>query len=110
MLQTTLAEEDSPHMVNLAMLATVIFISRVWSPGKNTITVLEVKYDLARCAYSKSVTQWTEVRGQSEHEIPVGVTQYTFSAEQQESVLSSSAATQTMNGVEWIIISCKSGL
>ena len=46
-LRTTVAllpEEDSPRMVNLATLATVTFVLRVWSPGKNTIVVLEVKY------------------------------------------------------------------
>ena len=42
-------------MVNLDMLATVIFISRVWLPGKNTIVVLEVKYDLVCCTYTESV-------------------------------------------------------
>ena len=91
-------------MVNLDMLATVIFTSRVWSPGKNTIVVLEVKYDLVCCTYSESVAQRIELWGQSEHEVSVGLTQYTFSAEQQERVLSSSAATWTMNGVEWIFI------
>ena len=43
-----------------------------------------------------------ELLGQGEHEVPVGwvgVTQYTISAEQQERVLSSSAATRTVNGV-----------
>ena len=53
-LQTTVAvlpEKGSPHMVSLHMLATVIFISRVWSPGKNTIVELEVKYSSASCAY-----------------------------------------------------------
>ena len=49
--------EASPHMVNLDMFATVIFILRVWSPDKSTIVVLEVKYDLACCAYSESVAQ-----------------------------------------------------
>ena len=56
-LQTTfalLSEEDSPRMVNLDALATVIVVSRVWSPGK----VLEVKYRSAACAYSESVAQW----------------------------------------------------
>ena len=46
-LQTIVAilpEEDSPCMVSLVTLATVILISRVWSPGKNTMVVLEVKY------------------------------------------------------------------
>ena len=60
-LQTTVAllpEEDSPRMVNLVTLATVIFLSRTWSPGKNTIVVLEVKYSSASCAYSESVAQW----------------------------------------------------
>ena len=58
--QTTVAllpEEDSPRMVSLAMLAAVMFLSRVWSPGKNTIVVLEVKYSSASCAYSESVAQ-----------------------------------------------------
>ena len=64
-LQTIVAilpeEEDSPHMVNLATLTTVIFISRTWSPGKNTIVVLEVKYSSASCAYSESVAQLVEL-------------------------------------------------
>ena len=62
-LQTTVAllpEEDSPCMVSLATLATVIFVSRVWSPGKNTIVVLEVKYRSASRAYSESVVQLAE--------------------------------------------------
>ena len=45
-LQTTVAplpEEDSPHRVRLATLATEILVLRAWSPGKNTIVVLEVK-------------------------------------------------------------------
>ena len=45
-LQTIVAVlllEDSPHMVRLATLASVIFTSRMWSPGKNTIVVSEVK-------------------------------------------------------------------
>ena len=49
-MQTTVAllpEEDSPHMVSLDTLATVILVSRVWSPGKNTTVVLEVKYSFA---------------------------------------------------------------
>ena len=84
-LQTTIAllpEEDSPHMVSLVTLAIVIFILRTWSPGKNTIAVLEVKYSSASCAYLESVVQLVELRGQDEHEVAVGVTQYTFSAEQ----------------------------
>ena len=63
-LQTTVAllpEEDSPHMVNLVTLATVILILRTWSPGKNTIVVLEVKYSSASCAYSESVVQLAEL-------------------------------------------------
>ena len=59
-LRTTVAMlsgEDSPCMVSLATLATVIFISRTWSPGKNTIVVLEVKYSSVSCAYSESVAQ-----------------------------------------------------
>ena len=84
-LQTTVGkppEKNCPHMVSLVILATVIFISRVWSPVKNTIVVLEVKYSSVLCAYSKSVVQWVELRGQDEHEVAFGVTQYTFSAEQ----------------------------
>ena len=63
-LQTTVAplpEEDSPCRVRPATLATVIFVSRVWSPGKNTIVVLEVKYSSASCAYSESVVQLAEL-------------------------------------------------
>ena len=56
-----LSEEDSPCMVNPATLATVIFVSRAWSPGKNTIVVLEVKYSSASCAYSESVVQLIEL-------------------------------------------------
>ena len=60
-LQTTVAlslpEKDSPRMVSLATLATVISASRTWSPGKNTIVVLDVKYNLASCAYAESVVQ-----------------------------------------------------
>ena len=51
----------SPCMVSLATLATVIFLSRTWSPGKNTIVVLEVKYSSASCAYSESVVQLVEL-------------------------------------------------
>ena len=61
-VQTTVAvlpeEDHSPRMVNLVTLATVIFLSRAWSPDKNTIVVLEVKYSPASCAYSESVAQW----------------------------------------------------
>ena len=63
-LQTTvgmLPEEDSPRMVSLATLATVIFISRAWSPGMNTIVVLEAKYSSASCAYSESMVQLAEL-------------------------------------------------
>ena len=35
-----LLKVDSPRMVNLATFATAIFVSSVWSPGKNTIVVL----------------------------------------------------------------------
>ena len=76
-----LSEEDSPYMVSLDTLATVIFTSRTWSPGKNTIVVLEIKYSSASCAHPESVAQWLELGGQDEHEVAVGVTQYT-SAEQ----------------------------
>ena len=77
-----LSEEDSLHIVSLVTLATVIFVSRVWSPGKNTIVVLEAKYSSVSCAYSESVVQLVELGGQDEHEVAVGMTQYTFSAEQ----------------------------
>ena len=56
-LQTTVAmlsEEETPHMVSLATLPIVIFISKTWSPGNNSIVVLEVKYISASCAYSES--------------------------------------------------------
>ena len=49
--------EDTPYMVSLATLATVIFLSRTWSPGMNAIVVLEVKYSSTSCAYSESVVQ-----------------------------------------------------
>ena len=63
-LRTTVAvlsDEDFPCMVRLVTLVTVIFISRTWSPGKNTIVALEVKYSSASCAYSESVVQWVEL-------------------------------------------------
>ena len=56
-----LSEEDSPRMVSLVTLATLIFMSRAWSPGKNTIVVLEIKYSIASFAYSESVVQWVEL-------------------------------------------------
>ena len=59
-LRTTVAmlSENFPRMVSLVTLATVIFVSRIWSPAKNTIVVSEVKYTSASCAYSESVAQW----------------------------------------------------
>ena len=63
-VQTTvgmLPEEDSPCMVNLVTLATVILLSRVWLPSKNTIVVLEVKYSSASCTYSESVVQLADL-------------------------------------------------
>ena len=63
-LRTTVAmlsEEEVPYMVSLATLATVIFLSRVWLPGKNTRVVLEVKNISASCAYPESVAQWIEL-------------------------------------------------
>ena len=57
----TLSEEDSPRMVSLVTLATVIFLSRTGSPGKNTIVVLEVEYISVSCTYSESVAQWVEL-------------------------------------------------
>ena len=102
-LQTTVAvmsEEFSPHMVSLAMFATVMLVVRAWSPGTNIIVLLEVKYSSGSCVYSASVLQLAELGGQDEHEVAVGVTQYTFSAEQQERKLVNRAATRMMNGVE----------
>ena len=84
-LQTTvvlLSEEECPRIVSLDMLAALIFISRTLSPGKNTIVVLVVKYILVFRAYSESVEQWIELGGQDEQEVAVGLTQYTFSAQQ----------------------------
>ena len=63
-----LSEENSPYMVSLDTLATVIFLSRRWSPGKNSIVVSEVKYSSASCAYSESVAQWV-LGGHDEHEV-----------------------------------------
>ena len=55
-----LSEEDIPRMVSLAMLAIVISVARIWSPDKNNIVVLEVKYISAFCTYSESVVQLVE--------------------------------------------------
>ena len=63
--------------------------------------VLEVKYDLASRPYSESVAQCVELRGQNEHEMAVGVTQYTFSAEQ---LLMRSTATRTRDAVLAIVL------
>ena len=63
LLRTTVAilsEENTLHMISLDTLATLILITQ--SPGKNTIAVLEVKYNLDSCAYSDSVAQWIELR------------------------------------------------
>ena len=76
-------KEDSPCMVSLATLAIVMFVLRVWSPGKNTMVVFEVKYSSGSRVYAESVVQLLELRGQDEHEaLTLSVTQYTFSAEQ----------------------------
>ena len=95
-----LSEEDIPCMVSLAMLATVILVARTWSPGRNIIVVLEVKYSSAFRAYSASVVQLAELGGQDEHEVAVGVTQCTFSAVQQERKLVKRTTTKMRNGVE----------
>ena len=60
-------------MTSLATLATVMLVSRVWSPCKNTIVVLEVKHSSACYEYSESVVQLAELWGQAEHEVAVGV-------------------------------------
>jgi len=65
-LQTTVAsllEEDSSCRVRPATLTTVIFVSRIWSPGKNAMVVLEVKYSSASRAYSESAVQLTNYEG-----------------------------------------------
>ena len=59
-----------------------------------------MKYSSASCAYLASVVQLAELGGQDEHEAAVGVTQYTFSAEQQGRKLVNRAATRMMNGME----------
>ena len=64
------------------MLLSVMFLSRAWSPGKNSKVVFEVKYDTAFCAYSESVAHLIESGGQDEHEEILGVTQYTLLAQQ----------------------------
>ena len=59
-LQTTVAllpAKDSPYMVSEVALATVILVSRKWSPGKKTMVVLEVKYNPVSCAYSENLLQ-----------------------------------------------------
>ena len=97
----SLPAEDSAYMISQETLTTVISASRTWSPGKNTMVVLSVKYCLAFCAYSESVVQLAELEGQDEHEVALDVTQYTFSVEQQERVLLNSAATlRTVNIME----------
>ena len=58
------------------------------------------KYSSAFRAYSASVVQLAELGGQDEHEVAVGVTQYTFSAVQQERNLVKRTTTKMMNGVE----------
>ena len=93
-----LFEENPPSIVSLDILATLTFMSRTWSPGKNTIVVLEVKYSSASCAYSESVEQLIELGGQDEHGVAVFVTQYRFSVQQQKRVLMRSAAMQTNTG------------
>ena len=65
--------------------------------------VFEVKYSSAFWAYSESVAQWV-LYGQDEHEMAVGVTQYTFLAEQLEKVLIRNAATRAVNDVGWAIM------
>ena len=72
--------------------------------------VLGVKYCLASCAYLESVVQLAELEGQDEHEVAMGVTQYTFSVEQQERVLMNSAATRTVNIMERAIFYVASAL
>ena len=69
------------------------------------MVVLEVKYILDSCAYWERVVQLGELWEQDEHDVTVGVMQYTFSAEQQERMMMSSAAKQTpMNGGPWTIM------
>ena len=82
-LQTTIGiMPDKDSLQTWSTFATVILVSVAWSPGKNTIVALEAKYCSASCAYPESMVQFAEMQGQDEHEVTVGVTQYTFSAEQ----------------------------
>ena len=106
----SLPEEDSPRMISQETLTTVISASRTWSPGKNTIVVLEVKYRSASCEYSESVVQLAELEGQDEHEVALDVIQYIFPAEQQERVLMNSVATRTVNSMERAIFYVASAL
>ena len=87
-----LSKENPPSIVSLDIMVTLTFMSRTWSPDKNSIVVLEIKYNSGSCAYSDSVEQLIELEGQEEHEVPVAM-------EQREGVLMRSAAMQTMNGV-----------
>ena len=87
MIVAMLSEENPPSVVSLDILATLTFTSRTWSPDKNSIVVLEIKYNSGSCAHSDNVQQLIELEGQDEHEAAVGVTQYTFSVEQREGVL-----------------------
>ena len=57
-----LPEEDSPCIVSLTTLETVTLVSRIWSPGKNNIVMLEsAKNDLASCTNSESVVHLMKV-------------------------------------------------
>ena len=57
-LQTTCAALPQEDIVSLATPVTVISVSRIWSPDKNTIVEFEVKYSSACCVYSESVAQY----------------------------------------------------
>ena len=86
-------------MTSLATLATVMLVSRVWSPGKNTIVVLEVKHSSACYEYSESVVQLAELWGQAEHEVAVGVSRI-LSRTVCKSFNEYSAATMAVNVVD----------
>ena len=54
-------------MVILDVFATVVFVSRKWLPGKNTINVTVLE-NLAFCEYPENLVQFVELyKGQVEN-------------------------------------------
>ena len=56
---------ESPTMVNEVILVVSMSLYSLWSPGRNTIVVLEVKRGPVPCAYSERVRQGSEGHGVS---------------------------------------------